>query len=211
MILLVSGAESNRGTLSVRGSPPTPRNGNSIARLADGGRMWACDNDAFKSWNINRFWTMLGKVSRADRTSLLFVTVPDSVGNARETLNLWFEWYPQLAYLTLPAAFVGQDGIEHFQKEIPWQEMACWFVGGSTGWKLSAVSEELAREAKARGKWVHFGRANSKKRFRHAFEIGADSVDGGQFSTWPDHWIPRGSNGFNMRTGTRRCSEREDT
>jgi len=135
---------------------------------------------------------MLAKVARADRSRLLWVTVPDVVADARETLNRWWEWYPQLDALGLPAAFVGQDGIERLRDEIPWHEMTAWFVGGSTEWKLSPASEDLAREAKQRGKWVHVGRVNSHKRLRHCVEIGADSVDGRQWSAWADTKIPGG-------------------
>lgn len=52
------------------------------------------------------------------------------------------------------------------------------FLGGDTEWKLSPMATELAREAKMRGKWVHMGRVNSRRRFRLAIEMGCDSADG---------------------------------
>ena len=192
MILLVSGATRTVAKHPEVGVLVSPRSGNSIEKIATGGRPWACDNDAFLAWDMERYWVMLSRVAKADRSRLLWVTVPDVVADARETLNRWWEWYPQLDSLGLPAAFVGQDGIESLMDEIPWHEMAAWFVGGSTDWKLSEASEGLCREAKGRGKWVHVGRVNSHKRLRHCVEVGADSVDGRQWSAWADTKIPGG-------------------
>jgi hypothetical protein len=63
--------------------------------------------------------------------------------------------------------------------------MACFFVGGSTRWKLSQTAERLVREAKLRGPWTHLGRCNTRQRFRYAVAVGYDSCDGSGFSTWP--------------------------
>jgi hypothetical protein len=191
MILLVSGATRTVDAHPTVGRLIAPRSGNAIDVVAASGRPWAADNDAFAAWDTGRYWSMLGRISRADRSRLIWVTAPDVVADARGTLNRWHEWQPQLDYLGLPIAFVGQDGIETLADEIPWHEIAGWFIGGSTEWKLSAASESLAREAKARGKWLHMGRVNSQRRMRHALEIGCDSIDGGQFSMFPDTHIPR--------------------
>lgn len=45
-------------------------------------------------------------------------------------------------------------------------------------WKLGAGAAGLAGEARARGKWVHMGRVNTRGRLRHAHAIGCHSVDG---------------------------------
>jgi hypothetical protein len=190
VILLVSGATKTVDAHPEVGRLISPRSGNSMATVVASGRPWAADNDAFAAWNTERYWLMLSRIAAADRSRLLWVTVPDVVADARETLNRWCEWQPQLDYLGLPAAFVGQDGVEHMAEEIPWEDMAAWFIGGSTAWKLSAASDALAIEAKARGKWLHMGRVNSQRRMRHALEIGCDSIDGGQFSMFPDTKIP---------------------
>lgn len=192
MILLVSGATATVARYPQLGRLVSPRAGNRIDEIAASGRPWAADNDAFSGWDAERYWQMLVKISHADRTRLLFVACPDRVCDARETLNLWWEWHGQLDALGLPAAFVGQNGIEDLAGEIPWDGMACFFVGGDTRWKLSEASESLCFEAKRRGKLVHVGRVNSRKRLRHAAEIGADSADGRQWSKWPDRWIPKG-------------------
>jgi hypothetical protein len=49
--------------------------------------------------------------------------------------------------------------------------------------KESRAAVDLAREAKSLGKWVHMGRVNTKRRLRHAYDVGCDSVGGTAF-TW---------------------------
>ena len=47
-------------------------------------------------------------------------------------------------------------------------------------------------EAKRRGKWVHVGRVNTKRRVEIARAMKADSIDGTACSRWPDTKIPAG-------------------
>jgi hypothetical protein len=49
----------------------------------------------------------------------------------------------------------------------------------------------LMAEAKARGKWVHVGRVNSKRRYQWCHSHGADSADGTFVAFGPDVNIPR--------------------
>lgn len=194
MILLVSGATRTLERYPEAGRLITPRNGNSIGRLADSGRAWAADNDCFQRLDVDAYWRMITRIGRVDRSRLLWVAVPDVVGDAQATVNRWVEWHPQLEYLGLPAAFVGQDGLELIEDQIPWDGMAAFFVGGSTRWKLSEAAERFSREAKARGKLVHFGRVNTRCRIRDVLLMAptADSIDGTTFSRWPDKWLPKG-------------------
>lgn len=191
-MLLVGGATTtvSRQPIESVGHLIQPRAWASLETITGTGRKWAADNDCFQRLDVEAYWQMITRVSRADRSNLLWVAVPDVVGNAQETINRWYEWYPQLDHLGLPAAFVGQDGIGSIADQIPWHEMTALFIGGSTAWKLSQEAEDLAREAKARGKWLHMGRVNSAKRIRHALEIDCDSIDGKSFSAWPDRWQP---------------------
>lgn len=193
MIILVNGATKTIERYPELGRLIQPRSGNSIELVASGGRTWAADNDCFQGLNVDAYWKMIINVSKADRSRLLWVTVPDVVGNAQETCNLWFQWRPQLAYLGLPCAFVGQDGIERIPDQIPWDDMTCLFIGGTDSWKLTEHSEALMREAKSRGKLVHIGRVNTKRRLRDILLMSrnlADSIDGRSFSAWPDKKIP---------------------
>lgn len=191
MILLVGGATATLKRFPQVGAMVQPRAGNSIDLLGASGRAWAADNDCFQGLDVEAYWRMLRRIAAADRSHLLWVTVPDVVGNAQATVNRWVEWFPQLEYLELPAAFVGQDGIGAIRDQIPWDDLACVFLGGTTAWKLGPEAEWLAREAKARGKWVHMGRVNSLSRIRHALALGCDSIDGTQMSRWPDEYIPK--------------------
>jgi len=146
---------------------------------------WAADNDCFNPDNFHprRFITMLcHHQSRNHRC--LFVTAPDVVGNARATLKRFRHWEPALHNLGYPVALVAQDGLEHLT--VPWSKFEALFIGGTTKWKLSPTAVDLARQAKRRAKWVHLGRVNSQKRFRFAFHIGADSIDGTTFGIATD-------------------------
>lgn len=194
MIILVSGATKTVANYPACGRLISPRGGNSIQKIASSGRYWAADNDAFLAWDQERFWKMLGKITKVDCSRFLWVACPDVVGNAQETINRWIEWYPQLNAIGLPAAFVGQDGLESIPDQIPWHEMSAFFVGGSTEWKLSIVVEQFCREARNRGKWIHIGRVNTLRRIRHAVEIEADSIDGTTFSRYSETYIPRALN-----------------
>ena len=107
-----------------------------------------------------------------------WLTVPDIVADADRTLDKFDEWMPRLE--NLPLALAGQDGME--QKELPWDNIDCLFIGGSTYWKLSKAAADLASEAKHRGKWLHMGRVNSDRRLRYAYDLGCDSVDGTGYS-----------------------------
>jgi hypothetical protein len=104
------------------------------------------------------------------------------IGDARLTRQRFDEWQPLLAQTGLPLALVLQDGQEDV--DVPWEQIAAVFVGGSTEFKEGAIARAICLEAKARGKWVHFGRVNSKRRMAIALAGGADSVDGTKFVRW---------------------------
>lgn len=151
----------------------TPFKSYSFSRVASYKMPIACDNSAFCHFSENRYLAMIAKIS----TPVLWVTLPDSVADPHRTNQLWQEWRERV---TLPRAYVGQDGCEDL--EIPFDEFVCFFIGGTTDWKLSASAADVAREAKHRGKLVHMGRVNSDKRLTYAYRIGCDSVDGTGYS-----------------------------
>jgi len=193
MIILVNGATRTVERYPEVGCLIQPRKTNSIDRIATSGRFWAADNDCFQGLDVDAYWRMVIRISEVDRLRLLWVACPDVVADAQETVNRWFEWFPQLDWLDLPVAFIGQDGLERIWDEIPWDDMAAAFIGGTTAWKLGEHAEAFAREAKARGKRVHFGRVNTMRRVRDVLLMcPADSIDGKSFSAWPDIKIPRG-------------------
>lgn len=126
------------------------------------GRPWAADNEAFtRGFEPDRFFGWLAKLEPY-RMACLFVTVPDVVGNAEETLESWHQWRP--AFAGWPLAFVAQDGQE--DRSLP-AEFDALFVGGSTEWKLSSAAAYCIQGAQQLGKHIHIGRVNWRKRYAH--------------------------------------------
>lgn len=136
------------------------------------GIRYAVDNGAFSAFEERRFLAILER-DRPHRGNCIFVAVPDVVGSARRTLEVWDHWFPRLN--SWPCAFVAQDGIEDMT--IPWAVMDAVFIGGSTEWKTSRHAVAVAKAARAMGKWVHVGRVNTPGRFSAWADL-ADSVDG---------------------------------
>lgn len=145
---------------------------------------WAADNDAFSKWDRDKYRAMLERIRQ--REGCLFVTAPDVVGDAKVTIERFFQWRDELT--ELPVALVGQDGLE--SSKTPWDLFGTFFVGGTTEWKMGTQAAHLIREAKDRGKWVHMGRVNSYERSRYAQWLGCDSIDGTQFSWFRDAKLP---------------------
>lgn len=192
MRLLVSGA-----TATLRRYAPhpqlghllTPHNGNRIDALLATGLPIGVDNAAFSRWDEAAFLALLTQLL-PHRDRVLWCAAPDVVGDAAATLRQFGRWAGIIGWAGLPAAFVAQDGCEPVCG-VPWGDIRCLFIGGSTAWKLGPEAAALVLAAKRRGKLVHAGRVNSMKRLDHFDALGADSLDGGQFSMFPDTYIPR--------------------
>jgi hypothetical protein len=162
----------------------SPRQFSRVRDTAAAGIPWAADNDCFQRLDVEAYCRMVEAIRGVP--GCLFVTAPDVVGDWRATFDRWQIWLGRL--LGLPLAYVAQDG-QPFAY-VPWDSIRCLFIGGSTGYKLSAEAETLVREAKRRGLWVHMGRVNSHKRFNYARAIGCNSIDGTKFSRWRNTWLP---------------------
>jgi hypothetical protein len=122
-----------------------------------------------------------------------FVTVPDVVGDAIGTLVLWAKWAPELDRRGLPKGLVAQDGLEHLVDLIDWSQVDALFIGGTTEWKEGPAAAELARMAKARGIWVHWGRVNTRRRFDLIVATGAvDSWDGSKWARFRKTYLDGG-------------------
>lgn len=153
--------------------------------------VWAADTGCFNqgnAFNLDKFFLWLDKMHPLRYTNL-FVTAPDVVGDARATLERSLPVLPLLRARGWRAALVGQDGLEDL--EVPWDEFDAYFIGGSTDWKLSNASRDLAWEAAARGKWVHMGRVNSRKRLIKASEFQCASSDGTLLAYGPTIHLPK--------------------
>jgi len=140
---------------------------------------WAVDNGAYASFSASMFLSLLER-NLQHREHCLFVTVPDVVGSARRTLEVFEHWKARLA--GWPLALACQDGQEHLP--IPWDEIAAVFIGGSTNWKCSPHAAHIISAAKMFDKWVHVGRVNTPGRFDHFEKLGVNSIDGSGVSQY---------------------------
>lgn len=159
-------------------------------RIRPEGVIWCADNGCFgKGYPGDEKWLAWLKKHSKDASRCLFATAPDVVGDAVATLARSRPFLPLIREMGYPAALVAQDGLEDL--EVPWDEFDALFIGGSTDWKLGEAVVELVREAKRRGKYVHMGRVNSRKRFRIAEAMGCDSVDGTYLTFGPAINLPK--------------------
>ena len=147
---------------------------------------FAVDNGCFSQpakYTNTGFLTWLDTLNR----KCLFATAPDVVGDADKTLERSLPVLAEIRKLGYSAGYVGQDGAK--KTGLPWDKFDCFFVGGTTAWKMSQVAANLIIEAKQRGKWVHVGRVNSYKRMRIVDFFGADSCDGTHLTFGPNNKI----------------------
>lgn len=157
------------------------------------GLVWAADNDCFQGLDPHAYYKMLDALKGVPG-QCLFVSIPDVVADARATAHQFETWWPATHRRGLPTALVAQDGLEDLGDwlSMVWPRIEALFIGGSTEWKLGPHAEQLVGEAKARGKWVHMGRVNSKERARYANSIGCDSFDGTSWVCWRDRYLAEG-------------------
>lgn len=134
---------------------------------------WAIDNGAYSGFEEKAFFALLER-EKHRKDDCLFVTVPDVVGSARRTLELFDRF--RMKIFGWKIAFACQDGQEDLP--IPWDYIDAIFIGGSTNWKLSDHAAQCIRTAQALGIWAHVGRVNDPARFAHFEKLGADSIDG---------------------------------
>ena len=129
---------------------------------------YVLDNGCYTNWQPQEWVMMLYKAWKCHHP--LWAVVPDVVGDAAATMEMWHEWFPIVGAYGFNLAFVAQDGLE--PKDVPKNAVAC-FIGGTTEWKL-----ENAHRFKGVCSWLHVGRVNTIDRLLWAEEIGADSIDG---------------------------------
>jgi hypothetical protein len=157
----------------------------------EAGAIWCADNGCFSNrWNEQHWWRWLTRpVQLQHRDTCAFAVAPDVVADAAATLTRSTPWLPEIRALGYPVAYVAQDGIEGAPP--PWELLDVLFIGGTDEFKLGAPARALVTEAKVRGKRVHLGRCNSRKRWLYAEAIGCDSADGTFLTYGPDTNLPR--------------------
>jgi hypothetical protein len=164
-----------------------PRHFNNLHTTEQNGRVWAADNDCFQGLDANAYHKMLTRIPTTGK----FVNAPDVVGDHKATLKRWRRWSHLIHQLGHKPGFVLQDGCDSI-RQVPDDALAV-FIGGTTDYKLG-MGSDVAREAKARGLWVHMGRVNSLRRLAWAESIGCDSVDGTKWVRWRDQSLPKALN-----------------
>lgn len=145
---------------------PARADGGFIPMGIRSGMPWAADNDCFRhAFAADRYFAWLASM-KPWRSTCLFVSAPDVVGDAIATRDLFEEWSCSHEFDGWPLAFVAQDGQEDQPLPDP-QLWAALFVGGSTKWKLSAGAADCIMAALILGKRIHIGRVNWGIRYRH--------------------------------------------
>jgi hypothetical protein len=122
-------------------------------------------------------------LDRVPRDRCLYAVSPDYYPNAVESLRRGMEFAGIIREMGFPVALVAQDGAEKLRW--PWNDFDVLFVGGERNtanprkeWKISRQAEDLCRDARNHGKWVHMGRCNSWWKIERARAMGCNSADG---------------------------------
>ena len=154
---------------------------------------WAADSGCYThphDYSLDRYLAWLRHFSDEERGRCLFATAPDVPFDAAATSERSVPLLPVIRECGYPVAFCAQDG--HAVADLPWDDLDCLFIGGSTRWKLGDEMAALHHEAQRRGKWTHMGRVNGPVRIKIALAIGLgfDSVDGTVAAFAPDKYIP---------------------
>lgn len=149
---------------------------------------WAADTGCYSQPQKHSDEGYLNWLDRLPRETNLFATAPDVVADAEATWERSKPMLPQIRELGFNAALVIQNGIEYM--DVRWDSFDAAFIGGSTEWKLSLTCWEFCQEARARGKWVHWGRVNSLRRMWRARKAHAHSADGTYIAFAPDKLLP---------------------
>jgi hypothetical protein len=105
-----------------------------------------------------------------------WIVIPDRVGDAAGTFELFEQWWPRLHGAGL-LLFALQDGMTAADVAQVCRPGVGLFVGGSTAFK-ERDARGWGEFARARSLYLHMGRVNSARRIAIAAEAGVHSVDG---------------------------------
>lgn len=139
---------------------------------------YALDNGAFPAWKNNRAWDSEAFIRALDWTKgknpqPQWIVVPDVVGKAEATFGLWSQWSERVRGYGVPVAFAVQDGMTPQSVQDRGIEADVVFVGGTTAWKESTLSDWCSSFPR-----VHVGRINGIRGLRMCADAGAESCDG---------------------------------
>lgn len=117
------------------------------------------------------------KALRQMGASADWTVIPDIVAGGQASLEFSLRWMRHVLDDCERGLLAVQDGMSVDDVRSFLGERVGIFLGGSTEWKLSTMSEwgELARDV---GCWFHVGRVNTSKRIKMCSLSGATSFDG---------------------------------
>lgn len=150
--------------------------------VLDKGFLWCLDNGVY----TGKF-THDKLVSRLEKClpwkdTCTFVASPDVLYNPQETHKNFFIYYKLIKETYgYPIAYILQDGF--MEKDLPYDLVDVFFVGGSTKFKLSRHVLNFINYCNKINKKIHIGRVNSIKRLKH-FKY-ANSWDGTHLNFQP--------------------------
>ena len=136
------------------------------------GIWWCLDNGVFTGKFNKEKWFKQIENLIPEKNKCLFISIPDVLYDCEGTIKQFGHYRKMIN--DFPVAFVSQDGISN--KQVPWDDFDCIFIGGSDEHKLGKEGGWVINEAKKRGKWIHVGRVNSPSRILKFWQ--ADSWDG---------------------------------
>jgi hypothetical protein len=147
--------------------------------LRNEGFPYALDNGAWSAFTQGRPFdeVAFAKALRVMGAGADWSVVPDIVAGGRASLDLSLRWLRRVLDETPVAMLAVQDGMQTADVCGFVGPRVGLFVGGSTAWKLSTMSDWaiLGRE---RGAWVHVGRVNTARRISACQVAGVTSFDG---------------------------------
>lgn len=151
--------------------------------------LFAIDNGAFANFRREGWFRLLAKLEQY-KHNCLFVTMPDIVGSAIRTEELFFQITqdPRVHPFNKQWAYVAQDGVEN--RSIPWNAVRYLFIGGTDNFKDSKAAYDVAKTAIAMGCPVHVGRVNTPKRYLKYADLGCDTCDGNGVGQY-DHMLEK--------------------
>jgi len=165
---------------------------------------WGLDNGAFKAWQDAGFpggltiddWCILWDADEFDRrlreaaaidSDPYLVVVPDIPGSPH-SLDFSVSWIRDAKLCPVadfridwPWYLAVQDGMKFEEVEQVLHLFSGVFLGGTDKFKLTAY--HWAKFAHAHQKKFHYARAGTPRKIRHAFRVGADSLDS-TFASW---------------------------
>lgn len=133
------------------------------------------DNGCFSVFHKKQYFSLLEREA-PNAKYCKFVALPDVVGSARRTLELFEHYRYDARICKFPIALVIQNGQEDLP--IQWHLIDAIFVGGDDRFKMSNEAKQIIQCAQRLDKWVHIGRVNSVERWQHFEEMECDSFDG---------------------------------